>query len=76
MAWLYRQRASMNTGLEWNHRSCHGSSPLRSASGVGSRVLLPRARTKPPLAGTDSAQVALEKALDSDAPAEHHQLTN
>jgi hypothetical protein len=49
---------------------------LRSASGVGSRVLLPRARTKPPLAGTDSAQVALEKALDSDAPAEHHQLTN
>ncbi len=76
MAWFYRQRASMNTGLEWNHRSCHGSSPLRSASGVGSPVLMPLARTKPRLSGTGSAQVALEKALDSDAPAEHHQLTN
>jgi hypothetical protein len=43
---------------------------------VGSPVLMPLARTKPRLSGTASAQVALEKALDSDSPAEHHQLTN
>jgi hypothetical protein len=31
---------------------------------------------KTPLAGTGNAQVALEKALDISALAEHHQLTN